>query len=425
MKTTELIDHINNGGLDGCFRDLYMDEERIRRQKNRYTEMLQTLEEEAPGLSIHLFSAPGRSEIGGNHTDHNQGEVLAAAINADIIAAAGKADNGSILIISKGYRPIRLNAGRLERIDREKGNSSALIRGVLAKLKAEGYRVGGFTACLTSDVISGSGISSSAAFETVIGTIISGLYNDMKIPLETIAIAGQYAENNYFGKPCGLMDQMACSVGSLCHIDFAVPGKPVVERIEADLSKLGYSLCITDTGGSHAKLTPLYASIPEEMKNIASFFGKPVLREVSEFEVADNIPKLRELFGDRAVLRALHFYEENKRVRREADALKKGDMESFLKAFRESARSSFEYLQNVYPPTEVKSQNTALALMAGELVLRGHGGVRIHGGGFAGTVQAFVPAYTALEYRAEMNRIFGENACSIFLVRNCGGTMII
>ena len=310
--------------------------------------------------------------------------------------------------------------------EEEKETTTALIKGVLAGAKERGYAVGGFQAYITSDVLIGAGLSSSAAFETVIGTILSYLYNDGGIDAITIAIIGQYAENVYFGKPCGLMDQMACSVGNLVHIDFADVKNPKVEKVAFDMNAYGYSLCITDTKGSHADLTADYAAIPTEMKAVASYFGKEVLLGLTIEDILSHAQELREKLGDRAVLRALHFLCEDVRVEEEVDALKAGNIDAFLQKVKESGDSSFKYLQNVYTSHDVMHQNVSLALAVSEIALAGGAGVaRVHGGGFAGTIQAFVKNEAVSGYRAAMDRLFGADACKVLKIRKYGGMKVL
>ena len=293
---------------------------------------------------------------------------------------------------------------------------------MLKGAKDHGFDIGGFTAYVTSDVLIGAGLSSSAAFETVVGTIISQLYNDGKMDAVTIAIIGQYAENVYFGKPCGLMDQMACSVGSLVHVNFAKPKEPVVEKVEFDMNKYGYSLCITDTKGSQAD----YAAVPQEMKEVAAYFGKEVLLEVTIDDVIENIAEIRQKCGDRAVLRAIHFINENKRVQKEADALKAEKIDEFLELVKESGDSSYKYLQNVYTVNDIKHQNVSLALAISDTVLEcGKGVCRVHGGGFAGTIQAFVKNEAVPEYLEKMDKVFGRGACNVLKIRKYGGMKVI
>ena len=408
------------------FNDIYIDPAWASKQPARYETAVKTFEENfGSSDGIEVYSAPGRTEIGGNHTDHQHGEVLAASINRDAIAIVRKTDNGMVNLISDNYRPNSIDTNDLKINEKEKGTTVALIRGVLAALADKGYKIGGFDAFVTSDVLVGAGISSSAAFETLIGTIISGLYNDMKIDPVTVAKAGQYAENVYFGKPCGLMDQMACSVGNMVHIDFKFPENPEVERIEFDFSKTGYSLCITNTRGSHSMLTDEYAAVPGEMKKIASLLGHDVLRPVTMDDILKNINTLRKEAGDRAVLRAMHFVEETKRAGEEARALNTGDLWEFLKLVRESGNSSFKYLQNIYTNSDVNTQNVSIALAVSESVLTREEVARVHGGGFAGTIQAFVKNDNAEHYREVMDSVFGEGACDILKIRKYGGIKII
>ena len=408
------------------FIDIYIDPEWASKQPARYEAAVRTFGKHFGSAdNIEVYSAPGRTEIGGNHTDHQHGEVLAASINRDAIAVVRKTDNGMVNLISDNYRPNTISTDDLNINEKEKGTTVALIRGVLAALHAEGYKVGGFDAFVTSDVLVGAGISSSAAFETLIGTVISGLYNDMKIDPVTIAKAGQYAENVYFGKPCGLMDQMACSVGNMVHIDFKFPDTPEVERIEFDFSKTGYSLCITNTRGSHSNLTDEYAAVPGEMKKVASLLGHEVLRPVTMEDILSNITMLREKAGDRAVLRAMHFVEETKRAGKEAEALRLGDLWEFLKLVRESGNSSSKYLQNIYTNSDVNTQNMSIALAASESVLSQEEVARVHGGGFAGTIQAFVKNTNTDHYKEVMDSIFGEGSCDILKIRKYGGIRII
>ena len=429
MKTADLIRYIEDGKLSDRLISIYIDDSKIKYQTKRYiaavkkyTELFSDSEDYNDDVCI--ISAPGRTEVCGNHTDHQRGEVLAASINDDAIAIVG--NSNSVNIMSEGYPMISFSIDDISKNDNEEGTTVALIKGVLAGCRNRGFSIGGFNAYITSDVLGGSGLSSSAAFETVIGNIISNLYNDGKIDAVTIAKIGQYAENHYFGKPCGLMDQMACSVGGLCHIDFASPEEPVIESIDVSLDEYGYSLCITDTKGSHADLTPDYAAVPSEMKSIASYFGKNVLKELNENDVLENINSLREKYGDRAVLRAFHFYEENIRVKTAAEALKNHDFNSFLDNISKSGNSSYKYLQNVFTTHDITHQNVSIALCISEMVLGDEGGVaRVHGGGFAGTIQAFVKNEFVSKYKDSMNSVFGEGACAVLKIRKYGGIRVI
>ena len=431
MTTSELIKKIKDGELDEKLTEIYQTKDAVEKQHHRFVEAIkkyQTTFNLDQDADVHIFSAPGRTEVCGNHTDHQHGEVLAASISDDAIAVVSKRSDSAVQLLSEGYNMITVDIANLEADNAEEGTTKALIRGVLAKAKDNGYEVGGFNAYVTSDVLGGSGLSSSAAFETIIGSILSGLYNDMKIDPIEIAIIGQYAENVYFGKPCGLMDQMACSVGSLCHIDFAEPDDPKVERVDFSLTDAGYSLCITDTKGSHADLTPDYAAVPQEMKDVAGIFDKNVLGDLTEDQIISSIPKIRERVGDRALLRSLHYFEECKRVREAVEALKENKFDDFLDVIRRSGQSSFSYLQNVYAPHDLTHQNTSVALQMSDITLRnsGNAGVsRIHGGGFAGTIQAFVKNDAVETYRKAMDDIFGEGACHVLLIRPVGGVQII
>ena len=373
---------------------------------------------------VEIYSAPGRSEVGGNHTDHQHGCVLAAAVNLDAIAVVGRVDN-KIKVLSDDFDIAPINLEDLEIKKAEEGTSEALIRGVCARLKELGYNVGGFNAFITSDVLMGAGLSSSAAFETIIGTIISGLYNDMTIDPVVIAQVGQYAENVYFGKPCGLMDQCASSVGSLINIDFNDVAKPIVNKVDVDFSKFGHSLCIVDTKGSHADLTDEYAAIPMEMKKVANYFGKEFLREVDEEDFFNDIAGARKACQDRAVLRAIHLFEENKRFDQEVKALNNSDFETFKKVVKESGDSSYKFLQNVYANCDVENQSVSIGLAMSEKIIGRNGVCRVHGGGFAGTIQAFVKDEFVTAYKTEIERVFGKGSCHVLKVRKYGGKKVI
>jgi galactokinase len=425
MNTQELKKGFAAREHDALLTDIYVDADRIAYQSERYVKAIECYEKAFGEDDVAIYSAPGRSEVGGNHTDHQHGEVLAASINNDAIAIVKPLDEDVVKVISDGYDLITIDLNNLSLVEDEKGTTTSLIKGVLAGVKDHGFQIGGFQAYITSDVLIGAGLSSSAAFETIIGTILSGLYNDMKISAIEIAIIGQYAENVYFGKPCGLMDQMACSVGGMVHIDFADPANPVVEPVAFDIAKHGYSLCITDTKGSHADLTDDYAAIPVEMKQVAAFFGKDFLHEVSKEDLMKNLAAIREKTNDRAVLRALHFVEENERVKAEVAALKADDIAAFLATVNTSGNSSYKYLQNVYTNHDVEHQNVSIALCVSEMVLGENGVCRVHGGGFAGTIQAFVKDTAVADYQAQMNAIFGESACSVLKIRKYGGMLVM
>jgi len=408
------------------YKDIYCTDEAASLQAERYAAALNSFNEAFGGIEVQtIFSAPGRTEVGGNHTDHQHGEVLAASINKDAIAFTAPTGDDKVRILAEGFGMTNIDLSDLEFREDEKGSTPALIRGVLRGLKDNGYKLGGFNAYITSDVLIGAGLSSSAAFETLIGTIVSGLFNGGAIDPVTIAKIGQFAENVYFGKPCGLMDQMACSVGNLVHIDFEDPANPKVDKVGFDFSKTDYVLCITDTKGSHADLTDEYAAVPAEMKNIASLLGYDVLRPVSLYDIINNIATLREKAGDRAVLRAIHFVNETRRAGSEADALNNNDLGGFIKLVKQSGDSSFKYLQNVYSNKDVTAQNVSLALAISESVLGPDEASRVHGGGFAGTIQAFVKKDNARMYQETMDKVFGEGSCEILSIRKYGGIRVL
>ncbi|MCI5904991.1 MAG: galactokinase [Oscillospiraceae bacterium] len=397
----------------------------LYKQKKRYENAAENfIEIFGKNDGVRIFSASGRTEISGNHTDHNCGKVLAAAVDLDVIAIVVPTDDGVITVKSEGFDIISVDTADLAVREDEKNTSAALIRGVAAGFNNSNLKIGGFKAYMTSNVLKGSGVSSSAAFEVLVGNILSGLYNGSAVSAVKIAQIAQYAENEYFGKPSGLLDQMASSVGGFVAIDFRNTTAPVIVPIEFDIAKYGYSLCIVDTKGSHADLTPEYAAIPEEMKAAAAVFGKTVLREVDEEEFRANISKVREKCGDRAVLRALHFFDENNRVDRAAEALKSGDIDSFLAVINESGNSSYKYLQNVFAATKSSEQGVSMGLYTAEKVLCGRGASRVHGGGFAGTIQAFVPDDILDEFIKAEEAIFGEGSCHRLYIRPVGGTEI-
>jgi galactokinase len=376
------------------------------------------------GRGPRLFSAPGRTEIGGNHTDHQHGRVLAAAINLDILCAAAKNSDNVIRIKSHGFKEDIIELAGLEPQNRETEKAASLIRGVAARFQQLGYRIGGFDAYTVSDVLKGSGLSSSAAFEVAIGTMLSHLYNGGGVDAVTIAQIGQYAENVYFGKPCGLMDQAASSVGGFVAFDFKDPANPVVEPVAFDFASCGHSLCIVDTKGSHADLTGDYAAVAAEMKATAAFFGKEYLREVDEADFYEKLGELREALGERPLLRAMHFFGDNARVPKQVEALKNGDFEEFKRLIIESGRSSRDMLQNVFSTKSPVEQGLSLALSLSERLLAGKGAWRVHGGGFAGTIQAFVPNGMLESYRESIESVFGAGSCHVLSIRPFGGVMV-
>ena len=373
----------------------------------------------------HWFSAPGRTEIGGNHTDHQQGRVLAAAVDLDMLAAVRPTKTGLIRVMSQGYAMCVVDTKELAPVPQEKNTTAALVRGVAAGFARLGCEIGGFDACVTSNVLTGAGLSSSAAFEVLLGTILNHLYFAGKAsPLE-VAKIGQAAENVYFGKPCGLMDQATSAVGNLVAIDFADRENPVVTPIDFDFAAAGHALCILDTGASHAHLTDAYAAIPKELQTVCAYFGKQVLREVPEEAFYAELPGLRKKCGDRAVLRAMHVYGENERVLGQTAALLQNDFHTFLSLVSESGRSSYMYLQNVLRSgSSAACQEMAFTLGLCDHLLQGKGAFRVHGGGFAGTVQAFVPMEMLAFFRREMEKVLGAGKCHVLSIRPWGGIKI-
>ncbi len=410
-----------NGELDEALFKVYTPDS-LNFQKERHLKVFETFAELYGDTNdVAMFSAPGRTEVGGNHTDHNHGKVLAAAINLDTIALAGKRDDMVICEKSANHSMNEVDVSDLSVRPEEFGKSAALIRGMCAGFKEYGYEIGGFNATGVTQVLSGSGLSSSAAFEVLIGAILNGLYNDNKVSAVDIAKIAQYAENKYFNKPSGLMDQMASSVGGFISIDFEDTKNPVITKIDFDFGATGHSLCIVDTKGSHADLTDEYAAVRGEMEAAAACFGKSVLREVDENEFYKNITLVREKANDRAVLRATHFYNENRRVEELKAALSQGDFEAFKDVITESGHSSFMFNQNVFAACQTATQPVSVALSICERVLRGKGAWRVHGGGFAGTIQAFVPDCALEEFKSAMQAVFGDDACYILKIRNYGG----
>ncbi|MBP0989774.1 MAG: galactokinase [Oscillospiraceae bacterium] len=428
MKFDALIHSLEHGELDPSLSKIYGSEKNVKNQISRYKEFLVDFENNfGKNRDISIFSAPGRTEIGGNHTDHQLGRVFAASVNLDIIGAASKNTDNLIRIKSKGFNldTIDISSEKITPVAKERESAAALIRGVAAWFVNNGYKIGGFDMYTVSDVLKGSGLSSSAAFESVIGTALNYLFNDGAVTAPEIAKAGQYAENVFFGKPSGLMDQMACSVGGFVLIDFEDVRSPIIKSVDFDFIAANHALCIVNTGGSHANLTDEYASVPREMKNIASFFGRDALRQVDEDEFMSNIPQLRKLYGDRAVLRAMHFYYDNDTPLFMASALSENNFDAFLGFVNESGHSSFECLQNLYCSSDPSSQNLPLALAISRKVLAGRGACRVHGGGFAGTIQAYVPLDLLDNYKAALDAVFGKGACMQLSVRPVGAVKIV
>lgn len=418
MNIADLQKTINSGKYDKDFSVLYSS---INKARERYINALSSFTKYFSNKDeIFMFSAPGRTEVGGNHTDHELGCVLTGSVDLDVIAIVSKNNDNIVRIKSEGYPLDEVNIKDLTLKKEEQGKSISLIRGILAYFKENGYKIGGFNAYTTSNVLKGSGLSSSAAFEVLIGNILKGLFKN-DINAIDIAKISQKAENNYFGKPCGLLDQMASSLGGFTAIDFKNLHNPIVEKIDFNLKSYGYSLCIVNTGGNHANLTDDYAAITNECKQISEFFNKDYLREVAEEDFYANILNLRNKFGDRAVLRAIHFFAENKRAILQAKALRENNFEEFLKLITESGNSSFKYLQNVYSTSNTKEQGLSLGLALSEKLLKGKGAVRVHGGGFAGTIQCFVPNDMLDEFKSEIEKVFSKDSCFVLNIRPIGG----
>ena len=426
MTLFELKSAIESGKHDERFAYLYGDGG-VESAKQRYLKVIDEFYDFF-GYSdgdFYAFSAPGRTELCGNHTDHNYGKVLAGAVNIDVIGIVSKTDSDTIRVKSRGHRANSININELQPLEEEEGNSNAILRGMTARIKELGYNIGTFDAYTVSNVPAGSGLSSSAAFECLLGCIQSELYGGGAIDNVELAKISQYAENVYFGKPCGLMDQLTIATGSAVKFDFKDIDNPEIEKLDYDFRKSGYALCITNTGGSHADLTDDYAAVRNEMEGVASFFGKKVLREVSKEDIISKIAELRVKFGDRAILRAMHFYGENEKVERAAQALKDNDFQTFLDCINASGNSSYKYNQNVYSPKNFAEQGISLALNISESILGGRGAHRVHGGGFAGTVQAFVPLDMVDTYKEEIEKVFGKDSCSILTIRPCGPVKVI
>lgn len=422
MKISELKKFINDGGLDDKFTLLYRD---VLAARERYIKACNGFAETFGAENdVELFSAPGRTEVGGNHTDHQNGRVLAGSVDLDVIAVVARNDGNVIRVKSEGYDMDTVKFDMLSPRTCETAHSASLIRGMCAMFDRSGMKNGAFDAYTTSNVLKGSGLSSSAAFEVLIGVIINHLYNDGAADAVTIAKFAQQSEREFFGKPCGLMDQMASSVGGFTAIDFCDPQNPIIEKVDFDLAANNHSLCIVNTGGNHTDLTDDYADITIECAKVSKFFGKRFLREVDENEFFANIAELRKKAGDRVILRAIHFFSDNCRALLEKEALCKGDFDEFLNLINESGNSSFKYLQNVYSISAPAEQGLSLALALTDKYLAGRGACRVHGGGFAGTIQAFVPNDILSGYIEMIEAAFGKGNCHVLKIRPLGGTKI-
>ena len=423
MNLNEIRTKVKTGGCDNTFKMLYKN---VETAKNRYIKALDEFEKlYGDKDNIRIFSAPGRTEVGGNHTDHQHGKVLAASVDLDVIAIVSANESNLIRIKSKVYPMDKIDLDNLDINKNEYGKAAALIRGVCAAFKNNGYTVGGFDAYTTSNVLKGSGLSSSAAFEVLVSNIINGLYNANKVDSVTIAKYSQFAEREYFGKPCGLLDQMASSVGGFTYADFNDPKNPVIEKIELDMSQSGCTLCVVDTGGNHANLTQDYADITVECKKISNALGVDFLRDADEQRFYKELARLRKECGDRAVLRAFHFFNENKRVGDQKAALKATDFDAFFTLVNQSGESSYNYLQNLYSNSNPVEQGLCLALALTKQFLANKGACRVHGGGFAGTIQCYIPNEQLEEYKRMIESVFGQDSCVPILIRPVGGYELV
>lgn len=425
-KISSLKEKIGSGNIP-LFIELYgANTAVLKQQADRYASLMDDFKSTYGADEVALFSAPGRTEIGGNHTDHQHGRVLAGAVNLDNIAVAAKNNTHTIRVKSVGYPEFQVDLNDLSIDESRFYTSDSIVRGINARMKELGYKIGGFDVCIEGHVPKGSGLSSSASFEVLIGAIISHLFNDGKLDPVENAIIGQWAENNYFGKPCGLMDQTACSVGGLITIDFKNPSKPIVKEVDFDFVSTGYSLVITDVGGGHDDPASQaeYASLPTEMKSVAKVLGADVLREVTLDQIVEKIPEIRKVTGDRAILRAYHFQGDNQRVVEQVAALERNDFNGFLEMVVESGYSSYMYNQNIYDVTHKDEQVVSLALALSEMVLKGKGAWRVHGGGFGGTIQAFVPSNLTDLYIKTLEHVYGKDSCHKLFIRSKGAIKV-
>ncbi len=419
MRIAEIKNKIQNSGFDNDFLMLYGETEK---SKTRYFDAVCEFEKLFKTENdIRIFSAPGRTEVGGNHTDHQHGCVLAGGVDMDVIAVVALNGEDVVRVKSRGYDMDIIALNELQKQEKEIGRAASLIRGVCHKFNEMGVKLQGFNAYTTSNVLKGSGLSSSAAFEVLIGNILNGMFADSKVEAIEIAKIGQFAEREYFGKPCGLLDQMASSLGGFTYADFNDPSNPITEKIDLDIKKFGYTLCVVDTGGNHANLTQDYADITIECKQISNALGVDFLRDADENEFYKNIQTLRKEYGDRAVLRAFHFFNENARVLEQKAALKEGRFEDFLKLVNASGQSSYDYLQNLYSTSAVKEQGLSLAIALTKRFLGDKGACRVHGGGFAGTIQCYIPTEMLTDYKTMIESAFGLGSCSVLTIRPVGG----
>ena len=422
----KILEALNSGKTDALFKKLYGNKPgAVQKQGERYLKAIEEFKALYPGQTdIQLFSSPGRTEVGGNHTDHNGGRILAAAVDLDIIAVAAKNDLQDVRVKSEGYSQDLVSLDQLSPVESEKYSSAALARGVCARFNQLGYKIGGFDAYATSSVPKGSGLSSSAAYEVLVAVIENSLYNNSGIDPVLLAQISQFSENNFFGKPCGLMDQTTCAVGGFVTIDFKDFSHPIVKKVDFDFAASGFSMVIVDTGGNHADLNDDYTALEHEMKAVARAFGGQVLREFSAAKVLENLAYLRTKVNDRAILRALHFYGDDQRVVDQVKALEANNFNEFLQMIIDSGYSSWMWCQNCYSHKNIEEQGISIGLAASENILKGRGAWRVHGGGFAGTIQAFVPNDLLEKYVHEMNTIFGTGVCHELMIRPLGGVQL-
>ena len=423
MNLNEIRAKIKAGGFDEAFKMLYNNTDIAATRYLKAVDEFQKLYGDRD--NIRIFSAPGRTEVGGNHTDHQHGKVLAGSVDLDVIAIVAANDSGVVRIKSEGYPMDEICIDDLQINEGEYGKAAALIRGVCAAFKNNGYNIGGFNAYTTSNVLKGSGLSSSAAFEVLVSNIINGVYNDGKVDSVSIAKYSQFAEREYFGKPCGLLDQMASSVGGFTYADFNDPKNPVIEKIDLDLAKSGCTLCVVDTGGNHANLTGDYADITVECKMVSNALGVEFLRDANIEEFYKNMAAIRKSCGDRAVLRAFHFFNENARVEDQKAALKSADFDTFFALVNKSGESSYKYLQNLYSNSNPAEQGLCLAIALTKQFLGNDGASRVHGGGFAGTIQCYIPTEKLADYKNMIEAVFGEGSCVPLLIRPVGGYELV
>ncbi len=403
------VNKLKNSFYDERLAELY-GSNAVDPQRERYIKLLNWHQVYFGSNHATIFSSPGRTELGGNHTDHNGGIVLAASIQLDSVAAVSKTDSNIVTMNSENYPVVRVDLTNLELNKKEEGSTESLIRGIAATMVRNGYSIGGFDASVTSDVLPGSGLSSSASIEILIGSIFNNLFNDNTISITELSQISKEAENRYFGKPCGLMDQLACGTGGIISIDFKNRDSPIIDPIDFNFGKAGYSIVMVDTGSSHSDLTDDYNSVSQEMMNVASIMGKDICRKTTEVDLLSEFSKIRKTFGDRAFLRALHFFRENNRVMKMINALREDNIDSYLELVNLSGNSSYKYLQNCYPASNPRFQGIPLALALSEEFLVGKGISRIHGGGFAGAIQSYVPNNMVENYKLFMGSFFGENS---------------